>query len=154
MIYGLGTDIVEVARFDRDAAKLRQFAARVLTTTEQQQMACSAHPSRFLAKRFAVKEAAVKAFGTGIAQGVSFQHIQIEHKPSGQPFLVFNGKLAKLCRQYRLSSHVSLSDEKHYAVATVVLEQPDKTHFTARGKNSRFVKADRNNTKARRLSLW
>ncbi len=80
-------------------------------------------PERFLAKRFAAKEAAVKALGTGIGSGVSFQNVEVVNLSSGQPTLEFSGKFAELCEKHNISrSFISISDEQHYAMATVVLE--------------------------------
>ena len=82
-----------------------------------------AHPHRFLAKRFALKEAAVKALGTGIGHGVSWQHIWLTHTEKGQPLLQFSGGFAKYASGLGVTnSHTSISDEQEYAVATVILE--------------------------------
>ncbi|WP_158971378.1 holo-ACP synthase [Paraglaciecola sp. L3A3] len=123
MIAGLGTDIVEVARFEQQLEKSQRLANRVLTEAELQQYAQHKFPARFLAKRFAAKEAAVKALGTGIASGVSFQDIEVQNLSSGQPVLQFSGNYAELCKQRNIScSFISISDEQNYAVATVILE--------------------------------
>lgn len=80
-------------------------------------------PSRYLAKRFAVKEAMVKALGTGIGNGVSWQHIEVKNNELGAPFLHLSGEVKRLCEQRGITrSFVSISDERHYAVATVILE--------------------------------
>jgi holo-[acyl-carrier protein] synthase len=123
MIAGIGTDIVEVARMEQVIGRSQGFAERVLS--EQELLVFQQHkfPARFLAKRFAAKEAAVKALGTGIAQGVSFQDVEVQNLPSGQPVLHLCGQFAKTCKERRIqSSFISISDEKNYAVATVVLE--------------------------------
>ncbi|MDN4501688.1 holo-ACP synthase [Alteromonadaceae bacterium BrNp21-10] len=123
-IVGIGTDIVEIARFAGQGQTNERLAQRVLTPTELEDFRASNYGERFLAKRFAVKEAAVKAAGTGIGKGISFQHIEVKHHESGQPFLVFSGQLQQLLSQNGVtSSHVSLADEQHYAVATVILEK-------------------------------
>lgn len=123
MIIGLGTDIVEIERIEAHCAKSSRLAERVLTEKEMQVYANHLHPARYLAKRFAAKEAAVKALGTGIGNGVSWQHIEIDNNALGQPQLHFNGEFARLCESRGVNSTaVSISDEKHYAVATVILE--------------------------------
>jgi holo-[acyl-carrier protein] synthase len=123
MIAGLGTDIVEIERFEKQLVSSQRLAQRVLTVRELTVFEQHKFPARFLAKRFAAKEAAVKALGTGIANGVSFQNIEVENLPSGQPVLKFTGKFAELCEQRNINcSFISLSDEQHYAVATVILE--------------------------------
>ena len=120
---GLGTDIVEIARIAKQLDKSHRLAERVLTATEMHTFKAHKFPERFLAKRFAAKEAAVKALGTGIGSGVSFQNIEVVSLDSGQPTLVFSGKFAELCEKYDINrSFISISDEQHYAMATVVLE--------------------------------
>lgn len=122
-IVGLGTDVVEIVRIASQLAKSQRLAERVLTPTEIATFKAHTFPERFLAKRFAAKEAAVKALGTGIGNGVSFQHVEVVNLASGQPTLVFSGKFAELCEKRGVSrSFISISDEQHYAVATVILE--------------------------------
>jgi holo-[acyl-carrier protein] synthase len=122
-IIGLGTDVVEISRIASQLDKSKRLAERILTSTEMITFNAHTFPERFLAKRFAAKEAAVKALGTGIGSGVSFQNVEVVSLPSGQPTLVFSGKFAELCEKYHISrSFISISDEQHYAMATVVLE--------------------------------
>lgn len=122
-IRGLGTDVVEIARIASQLNKSQRLAQRVLTTTELAIFTTHKFPERFLAKRFAAKEAAVKALGTGIGNGVSFQDVEVVNLTSGQPTLVFSGKFAELCEEQAINnSFISISDEQHYAMATVVLE--------------------------------
>lgn len=123
-IMGLGTDVVEIARIAKQLSKSQRLAERVLTPTEMNTFIEQKFPERFLAKRFAAKEAAVKALGTGIGNGVSFQNVQIVSLSSGQPTLVFSGEFAKQCEKRGINrSFISISDEQHYAMATVVLER-------------------------------
>lgn len=123
MIIGLGTDIVEIDRIEAQIKKSTRLAERVLTSDEQQIFEQHMHPARYLAKRFAAKEAAVKALGTGIGHGISWQHISTSNNDLGQPVLSFSGEFAEQCKARGVShSFVSISDEKHYAVATVILE--------------------------------
>ncbi|MGO4890876.1 holo-ACP synthase [Flavobacterium sp. W21_SRS_FM6] len=122
-IVGLGTDIVEIARIESQLARSERLAHRVLTVSELHTYAQHNFKARFLAKRFAAKEAAVKALGVGIGNGVSFQDVEVQNMPSGQPFLNFYGKFAELCSERGVTaSFLSISDEQHYAVATVILE--------------------------------
>ena len=90
-IVGLGTDIVEIVRItthiERGGDKL---AKRVLTPVEFDLYYKHTHPERYLAKRFAAKEAAAKALGTGIGRGVSFQHIHISNNTDGAPQIITN----------------------------------------------------------------
>lgn len=125
MILGLGTDIVEIQRFDR--ANIERMAERILTVTEQVTFQQHKQPIAFLAKRWAAKEAAAKALGTGIAAGVTFQDFTIENDQNGKPELTLSGQ-AKLLLQAKAGEqviycHISLSDEKHYATATVIFEK-------------------------------
>lgn len=122
-VVGLGTDIVEISRFSKYSNILR-FAKRVLTQAELKVFEQHSMPERFLAKRFAAKEAAVKAIGTGIAQGVSWQHIEISNDSLGKPLLSFSG--AALSKVQALGVNnilLTIADEQHYAVATVILSE-------------------------------
>lgn len=123
-IVGIGNDLVEVARIEQVLARTpERFAARVLTESELNQFHQHKQPARFLAKRFAAKEAAAKAIGTGIAAGVTFQDFEITNDAAGRPLLALHG-VAKRLASERGVNHcwLTLSDERHYAFATVVLE--------------------------------
>lgn len=123
-IVGIGTDIVEIARIREQRERLGdKLAKRVLTDAEFAIYATSKMPERFLAKRFAAKEAAAKALGTGIGRGVSFQHIHIANDENGAPIVTFSqGAKARLEQLKGCHGFITIADEQHYAVATVVLE--------------------------------
>lgn len=122
-IVGMGTDIVEIERLENQLEKSNRLAQRVLTDTELEIFHQQKFPARYLAKRFAAKEAAVKAIGIGIGNGISWQQVEVSNLPSGQPVLHFNGYFAQVCETQGVKhSHLSISDEQHYAVATVILE--------------------------------
>lgn len=122
-VIGLGTDIVEISRLQVQLDKSQKMAERVLTEAEFEQFQQHKFPARFLAKRFAAKEAAVKALGTGIGRGIGFQQVEVLNKESGQPYLKFYGQALLLCEQMGINnSFISISDEQAYAVATVILE--------------------------------
>lgn len=123
-IVGLGTDIVEIARISEQQARLGdKLAKRVLTPTEFAVYQTSNQAARYLAKRFAAKEAAAKALGTGIGRGVSFQHIHISNDEYGAPLIRFtDGALLRLEQLNGKHGFITIADEQHYAVATVVLE--------------------------------
>ena len=122
-IAGLGTDIVEIARFEMPSAQQARLAKRVLTASEWLLFTSHNQPARYLAKRFAAKEAAVKALGTGIGRGISWQQLEVSNNDAGAPTLTGSGEFAHQCEQRGIVSlHLSLSDEQHYAVATVILE--------------------------------
>ena len=78
---------------------------------------------RFLAKRFAAKEAVAKALGTGIGHGVSFRHIAISHDDRGRPLVqLHEGAAARLAALQACECLLSLSDERHYVIAVALLQ--------------------------------
>lgn len=124
MIVGIGTDIVAVARIRRLAAHSdTRFARRVLTASELGDGEAQRDFGAFAARRFAAKEAAAKAFGTGIGRRLSFQHLRVGHDGAGAPQLQLEGEARVLAaRMGVVRCHLSISDEREYAVAFVVLE--------------------------------
>ncbi|WP_017347805.1 holo-ACP synthase [Pantoea sp. A4] len=123
-ILGLGTDIVEIERIagviERSGDRL---ARRVLSDAEWQQYQSHRQPLRFLAKRFAVKEAAAKAFGTGIRGGLAFNQFEVYNDELGKPGLRFFHHAAEVAQRLGVNHvHVTLADERHYACATVIIE--------------------------------
>lgn len=124
MVVGIGTDLVEVARIESLYQKHPNgFSARVLSPSEQEQFSHQAQPAHFLAKRWAAKEAIAKALGTGFRQGVSFADMTITHSELGQPIIELTGKTADIADAIGITHwSISLSDEKHYALAFVVAE--------------------------------
>jgi len=76
-----------------------------------------------LAARFAAKEAVSKAFGTGIGKAMGWRNIDVQKKPSGEPFLVFSGPAQELARQRSVTAaFVTLSHTEHHAIACIVLD--------------------------------
>lgn len=124
MIYGVGTDIVQVSRMEENLSKHgERFAERILTESELKRFSEHVKPAQFLAKRFAAKEAAAKAFGTGFRDGLSLHHIVVVNDEKGRPSLQFSGPAEDLVQKFAISdSHLSLSDEPNYAIAFVILE--------------------------------
>lgn len=122
-VVGIGNDIVEISRIaEMPEAVKQKLAKRVLTQTEYQHFSSLKTSDAYLAKRWAGKEAAAKALGTGIANGVSFQHFEIVSLNTGQPTLVLTEQALLIAREKGAKYwHISLSDEKHYAMAFVVL---------------------------------
>ncbi|MCK5665207.1 MAG: holo-ACP synthase, partial [Thiotrichaceae bacterium] len=116
--------IAEIARFKTMVERFGdRVGNRILTTQEFQQYQKRKNSLSFLALRFAAKEAASKALGTGIASGIGFQCIEVVNTEQGKPELVFHGAAKELIQRRNISStFLSLSDEKHYAVAMVVVE--------------------------------
>lgn len=124
MIVGIGTDIVAVARlrgmWERHGDKALE---KLLAPDELGDFARAADKGRFLAKRFAAKEAFAKAFGTGVRPPVLLPAIAVGHDALGKPVFHFHGQLAEIVENRRLTVHLSISDEAEYAVAYVLLEQ-------------------------------
>ena len=125
MIYGIGTDIVATRRISSALDKFgERFAARILAPEERAEFAAHKAPARFLAKRFAAKEAFVKALGTGIRHPATLHNIRVGHDSLGKPSLAFGAPLAlELARRGINGHHLSLSDEDDMAVAFVILER-------------------------------
>lgn len=125
MIYGIGTDIVEVERIESSLSQFGDaFAKRILDEQEMVSYQASNIKPRFLAKRFAAKEAFSKALGTGIRGVVSFQNIAVSHDELGKPILVLAQELMSFLHEKQIAHmHVTISDEKNLAAAFVVLEQ-------------------------------
>jgi len=123
-IVGIGTDIIRTSRIRRILSKFPDtFPQRILHDSEMQVLQKHHSPAAFLSKRFAAKEAAAKALGTGIAKGVSFHDISVTNNELGQPILTFYAKTLELADKLGVKhTHISLSDEGEYAVAHVVLE--------------------------------
>jgi holo-[acyl-carrier protein] synthase len=124
MIFGIGTDIVEVARIEASITQFGDdFAKRILAESELQSYTQSQIKARFLAKRFAAKEAFSKALGTGLRAPATFQNIAVTHDELGKPILVLAVELqAFLLSKNITQTHISISDEKNLATAFVVLE--------------------------------
>jgi len=124
MILGFGVDMVDIRRMDRVHRRFGEgLARRLLAKSEQVAYATCPDGARFLAKRFAAKEAAAKALGTGIAEGIRFTDFRIEHSGNGAPQLRLEGiarRRAEAIGVVRV--HLSLSDEREQVVACVILE--------------------------------
>lgn len=122
-ILGLGTDIVEIARIEAVIARSGdRLARRVLSDNEWAIWEAHQQPVRFLAKRFAVKEAAAKAFGTGIRNGLAFNQFEVFNDELGKPSLRLWGSAKAGGKAGVNHMHVTLADERHYACATVIIE--------------------------------
>ncbi len=132
MIYGIGTDVVVVSRIDQLLQRYgERFARRVLGPEEMNEYlrrkgrsaAGSARATRYLAKRFAAKEAFSKALGLGLRGPMTLLSLQVLNVPGGKPVAIARKALAPYLSERRLTAHVSLSDETDSAVAFVVIEQ-------------------------------
>ncbi|HZV99503.1 MAG TPA: holo-ACP synthase [Methylophilaceae bacterium] len=125
MIYGIGTDIVEVSRIEGSLERYGEaFAQRVLNEQEWLAYTQSKTQARFLAKRFAAKEAFAKALGTGLRSPATFQNIGVAHDDLGKPVLVLAPELQALLDEKGIRhQYLSISDEKALATAFVILEK-------------------------------
>ncbi len=124
MIFGIGTDVVEFARIEKLFARYgERFARRVLSEQEWLEFESNSNQPRFLAKRFAAKEAFAKAVGSGLREPVSLHRIAITHDGLGKPVLQFDETLRNYLAQLGINAHhLSLSDERSIITAFVVLE--------------------------------
>ena len=125
MIVGLGLDLTEIGRVEMILSRHgRRFAQRVLTERELADMP-PARAASYLAARFAAKEAASKALGTGISQGISFKDMEIVKNALGQPQLLFHGQALERARELRVVRvHLTITHSRDTAAAAVVLEAP------------------------------
>tara|TARA_B100000609_G_scaffold134038_1_gene107173 strand:- start:314 stop:691 length:378 start_codon:yes stop_codon:yes gene_type:complete len=125
MIFGIGTDIVDVTRIKK-MKSIDSFAKKILGDNEFLKFSKLSESKKifFIAKQFAGKEAFAKAIGTGISGDVNFKTIEILRNDKGKPMFKFAEKTQLLIDNLGIAhSHVSLSDEKEYALAFVVLEK-------------------------------
>lgn len=125
MIYGIGTDVVEVIRIKESLDKFGdKLARKILTEEEMIAYQSSSLKENFLAKRFAAKEAFSKALGTGLRGSVNLQAISITHNNMGKPSFEFNKQVQNILSNRKIIyQHLSISDEKNIAVAFVVLDK-------------------------------
>jgi holo-[acyl-carrier protein] synthase len=125
MIYGIGTDIVSVERIRKVLTRFgERFAERILSDSELAEFASKRDPVRFLAKRFAAKEAFSKALGVGMRMPMAWRRMGVGHDHRGKPIIVCNAELGDFMRARGVGEgHISLTDEHDHAVAFVVLER-------------------------------
>lgn len=133
MIYGIGTDICQIPRIEAALARNgERFAEKILGPQEllkyhARKAKNPVRGLRFLATRFAAKEAFAKAVGLGIRMPMTWRSAQMLNEPSGKPVIVCSGALADFMAQHRLTAQVTVSDEAEYAVAFVIVEQAPAT---------------------------
>jgi holo-[acyl-carrier protein] synthase len=129
MIYGIGTDIVQISRVEAALARSgERFAEKILGPEELAKYHARKARSeirglRFLATRFSAKEAFSKAIGLGMRMPMTWRAAQMLNAPSGKPIIVCSGALDEFMRQNKLSAQVSISDEADYGVAFVIVTQ-------------------------------
>ena len=133
MIYGIGTDIVQISRVEAALARSGpRFAEKILGPEELEKYHARRARSevrglRFLATRFSAKEAFSKAIGLGMRMPMTWRSAQMLNAPSGKPTIVCSGPLAEFMREHRLSAQVTISDEADYGVAFVIVTQDPAT---------------------------
>jgi holo-[acyl-carrier protein] synthase len=129
MIYGIGTDIIQISRIEAALARNgERFAEKVLGPEElekyrRRKEKVEARGIRFLATRFAAKEAFSKAIGLGMRMPMTWRAMQTLNAASGKPVAVTSGALSEFMEQNGLTAQVSITDEDDYAVAFVIVEK-------------------------------
>ncbi len=129
MIYGIGTDIIQISRVEAALARHgERFAEKVLGPQELEKYRrrkdkVAVRGLRFLATRFAAKEAFSKAIGLGMRMPMTWRAMQTLNAPSGKPVVVASGALQEFMEQNGLTAQVSITDEADYAVAFVIVEK-------------------------------
>lgn len=123
MIFGVGTDICELSRVQQTYDRFGEhFVKRLLMDEERDLFDRSKWPVRFLAMRFAAKEATVKAMGTGFAHGMWIRDVGVVNNEWGRPMIVWSDRGQKVCAQLGIGDgHVSLSDDAGLIVAFAVV---------------------------------
>lgn len=131
MIFGIGTDIVQISRIENAAKNngYNRFAEKILGADEldvylERKAKSEARGLKFLATRFAAKEAFSKAIGLGMRMPMNWHALQILNEAEGKPIVVATGALLVWMGERDLSACVSISDEIEYVVAFVIIERP------------------------------
>jgi holo-[acyl-carrier protein] synthase len=123
MIYGIGTDIIEVERIEKVMQRDLGFREKIFTPGEIAYCETKKHKYENYAARFSAKEAFLKAIGTGWRFGIRFGDIEVYHDELGKPFIRLSGKAEELMTSLSISKiHVSLSHLKEMATAIVIVE--------------------------------
>ena len=122
MIFGIGTDLIRIERLESAIERHgNRFAERILMEQELVHYYDRKYKARYLAMRFAGKEAVSKALGTGFAHGIWVRDIGIVHNQRGKPDVIFSARGAGVCRELGVGKcHVSLSDEAGIAMAYAI----------------------------------
>jgi holo-[acyl-carrier protein] synthase len=129
MIYGIGTDIIQISRVDAALQRYGdRFAERILGLQElerfhRRRSKVEARGLRYLATRFAAKEAFSKAIGLGMHMPMTWRAMQTLNAPSGKPVVQTSGALQAFMLKNGLTAQVSIADETEYAVAFVIVEK-------------------------------
>lgn len=124
MIFGVGTDVLELSRIQSTYERFGDhFVQRILMEEELQLFRRSKQPVRFLAMRFAGKEATVKAMGTGFAHGIWMRDVGITSNEWGRPIVIWSERGQRVCDRLGIGAgHVSLTDDAGLVIAFAVVE--------------------------------
>ncbi len=123
-IYGIGTDITNISRI-KNLIKKKRFTVRVFNNFEILKCSNLSNKADCFAKRFAAKEAFSKALGLGVSKGINFKEIIINNNKLGKPSIKLSGKTKKIVNKIfnnkKFNIFLSLSDDKPFAIATVII---------------------------------
>jgi holo-[acyl-carrier protein] synthase len=124
MVVGVGTDLIEIARIAQSVDRFGdRFLQRIYTAQEIAYCQRKKSSAESLAARFAAKEAAAKALGTGINHGIGWLDLEVGREPSGKPTLQLSGRAAQRARQLGVATiNLSLTHSKEIAMAFVIME--------------------------------
>ena len=124
-ILGIGTDIVKNTRIKR-LLKTKKFISRIFSQKEIKKSQNLSNKISYFSKKFAAKEAFLKAVGTGITKGINFKDITVTNTNNGKPKILINSKVKKFVRQKltkkKINIFVSISDEAEYSISLVIIE--------------------------------
>lgn len=131
MIFGIGTDIVEVDRFRDSKTKMDSLAKRICTEYElaEYDNQTEIRKPTYVAKKWATKEAIAKAFGTGIRGVVKFKSMEIRHQENGKPYVCFYSDLGDMVKNMNLKCHLSISDTDSHVVAYALAEYSEPVNI-------------------------
>jgi holo-[acyl-carrier protein] synthase len=143
MIFGIGVDVLEAARIKKVFARFGDhFVERLLMPAERAQLAKTKRTERFLAMRFAAKEAIVKAMGTGFAHGIWIRDVGVVQNAWGKPEVAYSPRGEKVRRKLGIGDgHVTLTDEAGLIVAVAVLETAPQAKKKPKPKAKRATRA-------------
>lgn len=123
MIFGIGTDIIEVKRVEKIVASGRQYLETIFTEKEMEYCEANARKSEHFAVRYAAKEAFLKALGSGWRDGLAFSDIEIINDELGKPQVFLHGEVKRVYNHHQIQqTSISLSHTKEIAIAVIILE--------------------------------
>ena len=125
-IFGNGVDIIDNSRIEK-SIKIKGFINRIFTKSEISDSKKTKNKVSFFAKRFAAKEAMVKAIGTGFRNKINFKDIEVKNNYLGKPKISINKKIIIMLKEKlnleNFNIHLSLADEKKYSIAYIVIDK-------------------------------